>query len=196
MASILTKAAAGAANAGASAIATPFAFTPPNVQSGSSQASLTYTIVDPSSTQTSGTANQSKQYTNTARPVTPPGPNDGNAWNLALNNLYANRAGRKALGGVDATGTVLSYASFTDALCNSTVLKRLIALEVTNQGPEPITVSCVEIATGDIKVPVGGTFLFVAPMDGVLATGTGITVKCASTGKTSDVIIVTAYQGD
>jgi hypothetical protein len=193
MASILNKAASSVAP---SASITPFAFTPPNIQSGSIQANSAFTLVDTSSTQTTGSANLAKSYNNTARPVTVPGPNDGNAWVTALNQTYASRAGRKALGGVDATGTVLAYSAFTDALCNQTVLRRLIALEVTNQGPEPITVSCVEVASGDIKIPVGGTFLFVVPMDGVAATGTGITVKCASAGKTSDVIVVTAYQGE
>jgi len=194
MASILNPATRAGTAAGTPAVA-PFAFAAPSMQNGSVQANSAFTLVDSSSTQTSGTANLAKNYTNAQRPTVLPTPSDGNAWLVALQNLYANRAGRKALGGVDTTGTVLLYSAFADALCNNTTLTRLISLEVTNVGPEPITVACAEVSSGDIKIPVGGTFLFVAPMDGVLATGTGITVKCATATKTSDVIVVTSYQG-
>jgi hypothetical protein len=80
-------------------------------------------------------------------------------------------------------------------LCNSASLTNISSILVQNMGPEAATFNCTDVAAGDIKIPAYGVFVIEVPMDGITATGTGMTVKCATTAKTTDILIVVAYRG-
>jgi hypothetical protein len=177
---------------------TPYLLSSPSMTFGQVQAVSTFTIQDASggaSSTTTGSANLSRTYNfaNKAN-VTPPTDINSQAYQTYLLNLFCTKAGRKAFSAVDGTGVTMTYAAFTDALCNNTVLKKLHTIEINNQGPEAsILINCAEVSTADIKLAPGGTFLFVTPLDGIPVTGTGITIKSATAGKTADVFVVTSY---
>lgn len=189
MASILNPA-TRTAGAGASTI-TPLAGTPPNL-TGSTSTSVNFTLTDPVTNSSSGVST-SYPWQVVARPATGPPAVPGTQ---DQRNMYANRVVRKLFAGVDATaGQTLTYATFPDVLCNSAALTKISSILVQNMGPEAATFNCTDVAAGDIKIPAYGVFVIEVPMDGITASGTGITVKCATTAKTTDILIVVAYQG-
>lgn len=191
MASILNPATrTGATGTGTPAI-TPLAGTPPTL-SGSTSASQNFTLTD-AVTNSSGGVSVSYPWQVVSRPATGPPAVPGTQ---DQRNMYANRVVRKVYSAVDATtGQSLTYATFPDVLCNSAALTRISSILVQNMGPEPCTFTCSDVSTGDIKIPAYGVFLIEVPMDGITATGTSMTVKCATTAKTTDVLLVVAYQG-
>jgi len=202
MASILNTGSGSSADSGASSTAaqgvTPYLLQSPTMTYGQVQAISTFTIQDASggvSSTTTGSANLSRTYNfATKANTTPPTDINSQSYQTYLLNLFCNKAGRKAFSAVDGTGVTMTYAAFTDALCNNTVLKKLHTIEINNQGPEAsILVTCAEISAADIKVAPGGTLLYITPLDGVAVTGTGITIKSATAGKTADVFVVTSY---
>ena len=191
MASILNPATRAGTGTGGANIA-PLAGSAPPVLSGSTSASVNFTLTD-AVTNSSGGVSLSYPWQIVARPSAGPPATPGTQ---DQRNMYANRVVRKVYSAVDATtGQTLTYATFPDVLCNTAALTRISSILVQNMGPEPCVFTCTDVATGDIKIPAYGVFIIEVPMDGIAAAGTSMNVKCATTAKTTDILVVVAYQG-
>jgi hypothetical protein len=124
-------------------------------------------------------------------PANIPANSSASGWNT--DQIYSTTFYKNTLTSINATtGTVLTLATLTDALCGTVNMNRTHVLSVQNLGNETLRVNASTFTDGNITVPAYGDIQLRVPMNGV-ASPTTITFR--SLANTTSAFVVLAGTG-
>lgn len=123
----------------------------------------------------------------TAIPANIPANSSASGWNT--NQIYSDTFYKNTLTSINATtGTVLTLATLSDALCGSVNVTRTQVLSVQNLGNETLKIAASVFSDGNITVPPYGDVQLRVPMNGV-ASPTNITFRSAANTTSAFVVL-------
>ena len=120
-------------------------------------------------------------------PATIPANSSASGWNT--DQIYSTNYYKGTLTAINSTtGTALTLATMTDALCGSVNLTRTHVLSVQNLGNETLKIAASAFTDGNITVPPYGDILLRVPMNGV-ASPTTITFRSGANTTSAFVVL-------
>lgn len=123
-----------------------------------------------------------------AIPTTIPANSSASDWNT--DQIYADTFYKGTLTSINSTtGTALTMATLSSALCTSTNVTRVQVLSVQNLGNETLKIAATAFTDGNITVPPYGDVLLRVPMNGVAAP---TTITFRSGANTTSAFVVLA----
>lgn len=126
-----------------------------------------------------------------AAPANIPANSSAAGWNV--DQIYSTTFYKNTLTSINSTtGTVLTLATLTDALCGTVNVTRTHVLSVQNLGNETLKVNASTFTDGNVTIPPYGDMQIRVPMNGI-ASPTTITFR--SGANTTSAFVVLAGTG-
>jgi len=124
-------------------------------------------------------------------PANIPANSSADGWNV--DQIYSTTFYKNTLTSINSTtGTVLTLATLTDALCGTVNVNRTHVLSVQNLGNETLKVNASTFTDGNVTIPPYGDMQIRVPMNGI-ASPTTITFR--SGANTTSAFVVLAGTG-
>lgn len=124
-------------------------------------------------------------------PANIPANSSAAGWNV--DQIYSTTFYKNTLTSINSTtGTVLTLATLTDALCGTVNVTRTHVLSVQNLGNETLKVNASTFTDGNVTIPPYGDMQIRVPMNGI-ASPTTITFR--SGANTTSAFVVLAGTG-